>query len=144
MSLQNIWLVAAILDFGAALLHLAIIAGGPAWYRFFGAGERMAAMAARGHPWPAIVTASIASGLALFGAYAMTVGGFFSQLPWPNTILWGITVIYGVRAAIPFLLAPFVASMRTPFMLWSSAICAAFALAHYGSTMVLTNEWKAP
>lgn len=29
MSLQNSWLVAAILDFGAALLHLAIIAGGP-------------------------------------------------------------------------------------------------------------------
>jgi putative oxidoreductase len=62
MNLQNIWLVAATLDFGAALLHLAIIVGGPSWYRFFGAGEQMAAMAARGHPWPAIVTACIAAG----------------------------------------------------------------------------------
>ena len=26
----------------AALLHVACIVGGPAWYRFFGAGERMA------------------------------------------------------------------------------------------------------
>ena len=78
------------------------------------------------------MTACIASGLAIFGAYAMTVGGFFSQLPWPNTILWGITGIYGLRAAIPFILAPFMASMRTPFMLWSSVVCAVFALAHYG------------
>lgn len=140
MNLQNIWLVAATLDFGAALLHLAIIVGGPSWYRFFGAGEQMAAMAARGHPWPAIVTACIAAGLTLFGAYAMTVGGFFSQLPWPNTILWGITGIYGLRAAIPFLLAPFMASMRTPFALWSSAICAVFALAHYGCVMVQPKE----
>ncbi|TAH10380.1 MAG: hypothetical protein EAZ11_12560 [Curvibacter sp.] len=140
MNLQNIWLVAATLDFGAALLHLAIIAGGPSWYRFFGAGEGMASMAARGHPWPAIVTACIAFGLAIFGAYAMTVGGFFSQLPWPKTILWGITGIYGLRAAIPFILAPFMASMRTPFMLWSSGVCAIFALAHYGCLMVQAKE----
>jgi hypothetical protein len=33
----------------ASILHLACIAGGPEWYRFFGAGERMARMAARGH-----------------------------------------------------------------------------------------------
>jgi hypothetical protein len=26
----------------AALLHIAIIVGGPAWYRFFGAGEALA------------------------------------------------------------------------------------------------------
>ena len=34
----------------AAALHLAIIAGGPSWYRFFGAGERTARLAARGAP----------------------------------------------------------------------------------------------
>jgi putative oxidoreductase len=135
MNLQNIWLLAATLDFGAALLHLAIIAGGSAWYRFFGAGEHMAAMAARGHPWPAIVTFSIAMGLATFGAYTMTVGGFFSQLPWPKTILCGIAGIYGLRAGIPLLLAPFMASMRTPFALWSSGMCGLFALVHYGSLL---------
>lgn len=33
---------AAALSAIAASLHLAIIVGGPAWYRFFGAGERFA------------------------------------------------------------------------------------------------------
>lgn len=33
----------------AALLHVGIIIGGPSWYRFFGAGERMARAAAAGH-----------------------------------------------------------------------------------------------
>lgn len=43
------WLIAAgTLDALAALLHVACIFGGPAWYRFLGAGERMAGMAERG------------------------------------------------------------------------------------------------
>ena len=37
-----------VLSAAASLLHLAVIAGGPAWYRFFGAGEGMAQMAERG------------------------------------------------------------------------------------------------
>lgn len=130
MSLQNIWVVAAILDFGAALLHLAIIAGGPSWYRFFGAGEQMASMAARGHQWPAIVTASIASGLALFGAYAMTAGGHFPTLPLPQESLMAITTIYAVRALVPLLLCPVIASMRTRFMIVSSLICGVYAFTH--------------
>jgi len=44
----------------AALLHICIIFGGPAWYRFFGACERMAAGAAAGHLYPPVVTVSIA------------------------------------------------------------------------------------
>ena len=39
-SVGNPWLVAGgILSALAALLHLAVIVGGPVWYRFFGAGE---------------------------------------------------------------------------------------------------------
>jgi len=39
----NLWLiVAAALSGLAALLHVAIVFGGGPWYRFFGAGERMA------------------------------------------------------------------------------------------------------
>jgi hypothetical protein len=39
----NFWLVGGgILSAIAALLHAAVIAGGPDWYRFFGAGEEMA------------------------------------------------------------------------------------------------------
>lgn len=133
MNLPNTSLLAAGLDFIAATLHLAIIAGGPAWYRFFGAGEQMARLASRGHPWPAILTLGIAFGLSLFGVYAMTAGGYFDALPWPRTVLWGITAVYALRACAPLLLAPFVASLRTPFVFWSSGICGVYAIAHYGA-----------
>jgi putative oxidoreductase len=127
---MSAWAWAAGLDFLAAALHGAIVLGGPAWYRFFGAGERLARLAERRHPWPTLVTLAIAGGLALFGAYAMTVGGHFPGLPWPRAVLPAITGIYAVRAAVPLLLAPWVASMRTTFMIVSSFICAFYALAH--------------
>jgi putative oxidoreductase len=130
MSLQNIWVVAAVLDFGAALLHLAIIAGGPSWYRFFGAGEGMARMAERRHLWPTVVTLAIAAALSMFGAYAMTAGGHFPTLPLPQEALMAITAIYAVRALVPLLLCPVIASMRTRFMIVSSLICGVYALAH--------------
>lgn len=133
MSIPNTWAWAAGLDFFAAAVHLAIIAGGPAWYRFFGAGESIANMASRGHPWPAILTLAIALGLALFGAYAMSAAGYFSQLPWSTPMLWAITAVFTLRAGIPLLLAPFMATMRNPFAIWSSAICALYAAAHFGA-----------
>ena len=48
-GMERSWLIAAgVLNAGAALLHLACIIGGPAWYRFLGAGERMARLGATG------------------------------------------------------------------------------------------------
>jgi hypothetical protein len=49
-------ILAGVGSLAASILHLACIAGGPDWYRFFGAGERMARMAARGHWYPTVVT----------------------------------------------------------------------------------------
>ena len=127
---MNAWTLAAGLDFLAAALHVGIVLGGPAWYRFFGAGERMARMAERRHPWPTVVTLAIASGLCVFGAYAMTAGGHFPTLPLAREALMAITAIYALRAAVPLLLAPLMASMRTRFMIVSSLICGVYALAH--------------
>jgi len=122
---------AATLDLLAAVLHLAIIAGGPAWYRFFGAGEDMARMAERGHPWPAVLTAAIAAGLAMFGCFTLSLDGRCCQaLPWPREVVWLITGIYALRAVVPLVLAPMVKSLRTPFMLISSAVCGVYAIAH--------------
>ena len=133
MNISNAWMWAAGLDFVAAALHICIILGGAHWYRFFGAGEDMARMAERGHPWPTILTLLIAIGLTLFGAYAMTAGGHFDQLPGSTQVLWGITALFTLRGGLPFLLAPFVPLMRSPFALWSSAICMLYAMAHLGS-----------
>ena len=67
----NAWLaVGGVMSLGAALLHLAIIIGGPNWYRYFGAGEEVARMAAEGRWRPAIITGLVAIGLALCGLYA--------------------------------------------------------------------------
>jgi hypothetical protein len=124
------WGWAAGLDFLAAALHVGIVIGGPSWYRFFGAGEGMARMAERRHAWPTVVTLTIASGLCVFGAYAMTAGGYFPALPMPREALMVITAIYTVRAAVPLLLSPVMASMRTRFMVVSSLICGVYAIAH--------------
>ena len=127
---MSAWTWAAGLDFLAAALHVGIVFGGPAWYRFFGAGERMARMAERRHPWPTLVTLAIAAALCGFGVYAMTAGGWFPALPFPREVLMAITAIYTVRAAAPLLLSPVVAAMRTRFMIVSSLVCAVYALTH--------------
>ena len=127
---MSAWAWAAGLDFLAAALHVGIVLGGPPWYRFFGAGERMARMAERRHPWPTVVTLAIATALCGFGAYAMTAGGHFPALPWPREVLMAITAVYAFRAVVPLVLSPWVAAMRTPFMIVSSLICGVYALAH--------------
>jgi len=127
---MSAWAWAAGLDFLAAALHVAIVLGGPAWYRFFGAGEAMANMAERRHSWPAVITLGIAAALCVFGAYAMTAGGHFPALPMPREALTAITFVYAVRALVPLLLSPWMTAMRTRFMMVSSLICGVYALFH--------------
>ena len=68
---RNNWLVAGgALSATAAILHVVIIIGGPAWYRFFGAGEDMARAAEQGSSTPALVTAAIAGILMAWALYA--------------------------------------------------------------------------
>lgn len=122
---------AAGLDFLAAALHIAIIVGGPAWYRLFGAGEKMARWAERGHPAPALLTAGIALALGGFGMYTLSLAGCCEVLPWRREVVWAITGVYAIRAFPVLALAPFMATMRTPFMLGSSLICGLYAVAHF-------------
>ena len=65
----NLWLLAVgILSAAASGLHIAIIFAGAPWYRFFGAGERMAKLAEAGSWRPAVVTAGIAFILLVWSA----------------------------------------------------------------------------
>jgi hypothetical protein len=129
---RNGWLVAAgMLSAAAALLHLAVIAGGPNWYRFFGAGEPMARAAERGSAVPALVTVGIAAVLALWAAYAFAGAGLIRRLPLLRTGLVFISAIYLARGLL--VLSP--SSLSRPdlspgFMLWSSLIVLAFGLAY--------------
>ncbi|MGY4396833.1 hypothetical protein ACVWZA_002018 [Sphingomonas sp. UYAg733] len=128
---RNDWLIAAgTLDALAALLHLGCIVGGPSWYRFFGAGEKMARLAEHGFWRPAIITIGIAAMLGAWSAYAFSGAGLTPRLPLLRPALIAIAAIYAVRAAaLPVMLAAMPDRSAT-FLMWSSAIVAVFAIVH--------------
>ena len=114
----------------AALLHVAIIIGGPSWYRFFGAGERMARLAAGGSVYPAVVTIMLALMLGVWALYALSGAGFIRPLPLLRLALGVIAAIYLIRGVfgIPLVLLmddPYSHQLRAKmtFMIVSSAIC---------------------
>lgn len=137
-DVNRMLVVAAVLSTLAALLHLAVIAGGPDWYRFFGAGERMARLAEAHSIVPTLVTLAIAAVLGTWAAYAAAAAGLMRPLPFTAAAMVAITAIYVLRglAIVPSAVLP---AMRTPFNLWSSAICLAIGLVHAAG---LWQVWK--
>jgi hypothetical protein len=126
----NRWLIAAgVLDGVAALLHLGCIFGGPAWYRFFGAGDAMVAMAERGMMKPTLITLAIAAILAIWAVFAFSGAGLLPRLPLLLPALIAIAAILLARAAaLPLL---FRVPDRSPNFLWtSSAIVLAIGIVH--------------
>jgi len=128
----NPWLVAgAGLSLAAALLHIACIIGGPDWYRFFGAGERMAQMAEAGRWGPALVAAGIAAMLGLAAAYALSGAGLIARLPLLRAGLVTISAIYLARGLVvlkPSALAR--PDLSPAFLLWSSLIVLVIGLVY--------------
>jgi putative oxidoreductase len=114
----------------ASLLHIAIILGGPEWYRFFGAGERMARLAAHGSMVPPVMTGVIATILAVWALYGLSGAGVIRRLPLLRLALMLIAAIYVARAilGIPLVLLvehPYLNELRArmTFMVVSSAVC---------------------
>ncbi|HEX9954713.1 MAG TPA: hypothetical protein VGB48_05785 [Allosphingosinicella sp.] len=128
---RNPWLIAGgFLSAIAALLHLAVIAGGPDWYRSVGAGEEMARMAEQGLLRPALYTVAIASLLAIWSLYAFAGAGRIRRLPLMRTALVIISAIYLLRglAVIPlWLLRP---GLVDAFAIWSSLIVLVYGIAY--------------
>jgi hypothetical protein len=114
----------------ASLLHFAIIFGGPGWYRFFGAGERMARLSARGSAYPALITAAIALLLGLWALYGLSGAGVIRRLPLLRPALALIAGAYFARGllGIPAVLlveSPYADELkgRMTFMVVSSLVC---------------------
>ena len=114
----------------ASLLHLACIAGGPDWYRFFGAGERMARMAARGHWYPTVVTLGIAAVLGVWALYAWSGAGIIARLPFLRPVLCAITGVYLLRALAFVPLQAVFPGNSAAFWYWSSGVCLGLGLLH--------------
>ncbi len=122
--------LAGMLSAVAAGLHLAIILGGPGWYRFFGAGERMARLAERGALGPTLITLAIASVLAIWAAYAFSGAGLLPRLPLLRTGIVIIAGIYALRGCLLFWMLAFRPGAVTPFWVWSSTIVLVFGAAY--------------
>ena len=128
---MNRWLIAAgVLDGAAALLHLGCIVGGPAWYRFFGAGDAMVAMAERGMMKPTLITLTIAAILAIWSAYAFSGAGLLPRLPLLRPVLVAIAAVFLARAAALPLLFRVMPDRSSAFLWTSSAIVLAIGVVH--------------
>ncbi len=122
------WLLVAAAG-SAALLHIGCIAFGAAWYRYFGAGQRVVRLAQAGHWWPPLMTAGITAVLVAWTLYALAAAGWHSPLPASRLVLSGIALLL-LRAAMGFglaLLRPGYNGRR--FWMVSSLVCLSLGLA---------------
>jgi putative oxidoreductase len=128
-------LISGVATAAASLLHVAIIFGGPDWYRFFGAGERMARLAGRGALSPTLITLTIAGILALWALYGLSGARVIRRLPLLPAALSLIGTVFLARGifGIPVVVLvdhPYLNELRgrMTFMFVSSAICIALGL----------------
>ena len=137
------WLIAGGLSSAAAsLAHLACIAFGPAWFRFFGAPEQAVVAYENGAMGLVWMTVGIAVILAIWGAYAFSGAGAIRRLPLLRTGLIVISAIYCLRGAI---LIP--ALVRAPypnstFDILSSAIVLAIGFCYAIGTWLACPSLK--
>ncbi len=124
----------------AAFLHIAIIVGGPSWYRFFGAGERFAQLAEQGSPIAGSITALIALVLMLWSLYAFAGAGLVRRPPWLRSVLVIITAIYLVRGMMLLPLALFMPQVVDIFLILSSLICIVVGILHFSGTRQMIWE----
>ncbi|HEX9983993.1 MAG TPA: hypothetical protein VGF69_12065 [Thermoanaerobaculia bacterium] len=120
----------AIFSAVAALLHVGCIVFGAPWYRFMGAGERMARMAERGHWYPTVVTTAIVCVLSIWSVYAMSGAGVIGRLPFLHAVLLGIGAVYLLRGVAAFALVPFFPGNSLRFWIVTSVVSAVAGAVH--------------
>lgn len=136
--------IGAVLNAVAAILHVGCIVFGASWYRFFGAGERMAIMAEAGDWRPTAITAGIVVVLSVWALYALSGAGAIRTLPLLRIGLPAITAIYLLRGLAGLAYAAFGAGFErartdTAFWWWSSAICLGIGIVH---AIGLMQVWR--
>ncbi len=122
--MKNPWLMAGAAGSGiAAILHLGCIIFGGDWYRFLGAGERMAQMAEAGHGYPTVITLIIVGALSVWTLYALSGAGAIRRLPLLPVALCVVSFIYLARGVAFIFIMPLFPENSTTFWLVSSGIC---------------------
>ncbi len=114
----------AALSAAAAALHVGCIVFGASWYRFFGAGERMARLSLAGSMIPTVITTGIVVVLTFWSLYALSAVGVIPRLPLIRHALCAITGVYLLRGLAGLWVAVAAPGERgAVFWFWSSAIC---------------------
>jgi hypothetical protein len=83
-----------------ALLHIAILFGGPDWYAFFGAPQGLVDMARAGNVRAPISCLVIAAFLSLLAAYAFSGAGVIRSLPFLRLVLSSIAGVLILRGIL--------------------------------------------
>jgi hypothetical protein len=125
---QKLLVIGGVLSLLAAILHIAVIVGGPDWYRFFGAGEDMARMAEKGSSYPGLITIGIATVLAIWAWFAFAGAGLVWRPPLLRTGLLTISLVYLLRGLILLPMLIFMPEKVTSFAVWSSLIVLVYGL----------------
>ena len=137
---MNIYLIiAGALNALAAILHLGCIYFGAPWYRFFGAGERMALLSEQGSIEPTLITTGIFFVLSIWSMYAFSAAGVIFKLPLIRTVLILITLIYFVRGIAGFFFINSPMGRSPEFWVWSSIICLSLGIVHL---IGLNKQWS--
>lgn len=97
MNGKRLLILAGWLTLLAALLHLAIPIGGPDWYRFFGAPDRIVRLAAAGRWYPVLFCLFVASILGVAALYAFSGAGMVRRLPLRTFVLGTFAAIFLLR-----------------------------------------------
>ena len=122
----------------AALFHLGCIVFGASWFRYLGAGERMAQMATAGQWYPTVAALMIASVLIVWSLYAFSGAGVIPRLPLLRWVLCAITGIYVLRGAAFIVIVPYFPGNSMMFWVVSSSICLAIGIVHL---VGITTAW---
>ena len=128
--MNSFLLTGAILSAIVAVLHIGCIIFGAPWYRFFGAGEKMAMLADKGSWQPTIITSVIVIVLFTWSLYALSAAGVIAKLPLLRWVLCAITTIYLLRGILGFFLITNPLGRSAEFWLVSSVICLSFGIVH--------------
>jgi hypothetical protein len=100
MWFKHCFTCAAALLVAGALLHVAVLWGGPDWIAFVGAPPEIVESAARGTWLAPASTLGIAALLAVLAIYALSAGGMLRSLPLVRLTLMVFGVIFVLRGLI--------------------------------------------
>jgi hypothetical protein len=136
---MNLFLVlAGVLSALAAILHVGCIYFGASWYRFFGAGEKMAVLSEQGSWQPTLITSGIVIVLSVWSLYAFSAAGLIVNLPLTRLALILITFLYLARGIAGLFLITSPMGRSPEFWVWSSVICMLFGIVHL---IGLQQQW---